>query len=98
MTGEDRPMQRRPRVVIVGAGFGGLSAAKGLARAPVDITVVDRHNYHLFRPLRCRPETSPVRSGGCFAASRTPKSFWPRYRGSISFGARSSPKATASPS
>src|ERR687884_1310922 len=42
---------RRPRVVIVGAGFGGLSAAKALAAAPVDVTVIDRRNYHLFQPL-----------------------------------------------
>lgn len=42
---------RRPRVVIVGAGFGGLSAAKALAKAPVDVTVIDRRNYHLFQPL-----------------------------------------------
>jgi len=42
---------RPPRVVIVGAGFGGLSAAKQLAKAPFDLTVVDRHNYHLFQPL-----------------------------------------------
>jgi NADH:ubiquinone reductase (H+-translocating) len=41
----------RPRVVIVGAGFGGLSAAKALARTPVDVTVIDRRNYHLFQPL-----------------------------------------------
>jgi NADH:ubiquinone reductase (H+-translocating) len=41
----------RPRIVIVGAGFGGLFAAKALARAPADLTVVDRHNYHLFQPL-----------------------------------------------
>ena len=41
----------RPRVVIVGAGFGGLSAAIGLAGAPVDVTVIDRRNYHLFQPL-----------------------------------------------
>lgn len=39
------------RVVVVGAGFGGLFATQGLARAPVEITVVDRHNYHLFQPL-----------------------------------------------
>jgi NADH dehydrogenase len=38
-------------VVIVGAGFGGLAAAQALARAPVQITVVDRTNYHLFQPL-----------------------------------------------
>ncbi|WP_287245662.1 NAD(P)/FAD-dependent oxidoreductase [Mesorhizobium sp.] len=42
---------RRPRVVILGAGFGGLNAALGLRNAPVDITVVDRRNYHLFQPL-----------------------------------------------
>src|SRR5262245_57773574 len=40
-----------PRVVIVGGGFGGLYAARGLARAPVTVTVVDKHNYHLFRPM-----------------------------------------------
>jgi NADH dehydrogenase len=41
----------RPRVVIVGGGFGGLYAARALAGAPVDITVVDRTNHHLFQPL-----------------------------------------------
>ena len=41
----------RPRIVIVGAGFGGLSAAHGLAGAPADVTVIDRRNYHLFQPL-----------------------------------------------
>jgi NADH dehydrogenase len=39
------------RVVIVGAGFGGLSAAKALAGQPFDVTVIDQHNYHLFQPL-----------------------------------------------
>jgi NADH dehydrogenase len=43
--------QTRPRVVIVGAGFGGLSAAKQLAKGPFDVTIVDQHNYHLFQPL-----------------------------------------------
>jgi len=41
----------RPHVVIVGAGFGGLFAAQALARVDADVTVVDRHNYHLFQPL-----------------------------------------------
>lgn len=41
----------RARIVIIGAGFGGLTAAKALAKAPADITVVDRRNYHLFQPL-----------------------------------------------
>ena len=42
---------RRPRVVIIGAGFGGINAAIGLKRADVDVTVIDRRNYHLFQPL-----------------------------------------------
>src|SRR5512135_3467944 len=44
-------MSEVPHVVIVGAGFGGLTAAKELARAPVRVTVLDRTNYHLFQPL-----------------------------------------------
>ena len=41
----------RPHVVIVGAGFGGLTAAKGLAKAAVEVTLIDRENHHLFQPL-----------------------------------------------
>jgi NADH dehydrogenase len=44
-------MATRQRVVILGGGFGGLSAARKLKRAPVDITLIDRCNYHLFQPL-----------------------------------------------
>ena len=40
-----------PHVVIVGGGFGGLYCAQALADQPVTVTVVDRHNYHLFQPL-----------------------------------------------
>ena len=43
--------QHRKKVVIVGAGFGGLFAARGLHNADVDVTVIDQHNYHLFQPL-----------------------------------------------
>lgn len=43
--------ESEPRVVIVGAGFGGLSCAQALARAPVEITLIDRQNHHLFQPL-----------------------------------------------
>jgi NADH dehydrogenase len=42
---------KKPRVVIVGAGFGGLSAARALAHAPVDVLIVDRNNYHTFQAL-----------------------------------------------
>ncbi|MGI9058792.1 MAG: NAD(P)/FAD-dependent oxidoreductase [Ktedonobacteraceae bacterium] len=41
----------QPRVVIVGAGFGGLQAAKSLAKAPVKVTVIDTNNFHLFQPM-----------------------------------------------
>src|SRR5436305_7877065 len=41
----------KPRVVIVGGGFGGLYAARGLADAPVSVTLIDKRNYHLFRPM-----------------------------------------------
>jgi NADH dehydrogenase len=44
-------MQRRRRVVVVGAGFGGLEVAKGLSSAPVDVVVVDANNFHTFQPL-----------------------------------------------
>ncbi|MDB5977217.1 MAG: FAD-dependent oxidoreductase [Nevskia sp.] len=51
MDGTNNSVAVRPRVVIVGAGFGGLSAAMGLARVPVEVTVIDRRNFHLFQPL-----------------------------------------------
>ena len=41
----------RPRVIILGGGFGGLGAARALKRAPVEVTLIDRCNYHLFQPL-----------------------------------------------
>lgn len=63
--------QPRPHVVIVGAGFGGLSAAKALAKADADVTLIDRRNHHLFQPLLYQVATaalspnqvaSPIRS------------------------------------
>src|SRR6201984_2078565 len=42
---------RRNRVVILGGGFAGTNAAMDLAKLPVDVTIVDRRNYHLFQPL-----------------------------------------------
>jgi NADH:ubiquinone reductase (H+-translocating) len=40
-----------PRVVIVGGGFGGLAAARALRNTPVSVTLIDKRNYHLFRPM-----------------------------------------------
>ncbi len=51
MPGNVSPKPDLPHVVIVGCGFGGLYAAKSLAHAPVRVTIIDRHNYHLFRPM-----------------------------------------------
>jgi len=50
----------RPRVVIIGAGFGGLSAALGLRRLDADVTVIDRRNYHLFQPLLYQVATAAL--------------------------------------
>jgi NADH:ubiquinone reductase (H+-translocating) len=50
----------RLRVVIVGAGFGGLAAAKRLANQPVDVTVIDKRNYHLFQPLLYQVATADL--------------------------------------
>jgi NADH dehydrogenase len=52
-----------PRVVIVGAGFGGLAAAKALVRAPVELTIIDRYNYHLFQPLLYQVATASLSPG-----------------------------------
>ena len=47
-----------PRVVVVGAGFGGIACARSLRHAPVSVTLIDRHNYHLFQPLLYQVATS----------------------------------------
>ena len=60
-----------PRVVIVGGGFGGICAARGLARAPVTVTVVDKHNYHLFRPLLYQVATGLLSSDEVAAPIRS---------------------------
>ena len=52
--------QQQPHVVIVGAGFGGLEAAKTLGRAPVAITLLDRQNYHCFQPLLYQVATAAL--------------------------------------
>ena len=56
----DRSTKPKPRVVIVGGGFGGLSTAKGLADAPFDITLIDRNNHHLFQPLLYQVATAAL--------------------------------------
>src|SRR6266542_1162868 len=50
----------RHRVVVVGGGFGGLQAALKLARMPVDVTLIDRRNFHLFQPLAYQVATGAL--------------------------------------
>jgi NADH:ubiquinone reductase (H+-translocating) len=52
-----------PHVVIIGGGFGGLEAARALAGAPVRVTLLDRHNYHLFQPLLYQVATASLSPG-----------------------------------
>jgi NADH dehydrogenase len=52
-----------PRVVIVGGGFGGLNVARALAGADVSVTLLDRHNYHLFQPLLYQVATASLSPG-----------------------------------
>lgn len=55
--------RRRPHVVIVGGGFGGMNAAQKLRRAPVDVTLIDRRNHHLFQPLLYEVATAALSPG-----------------------------------
>jgi NADH dehydrogenase len=60
----------QPHVVIVGGGFAGLYAAKSLGRAPVQVTLVDRRNFHLFQPLLYQVATGSVASGDIASSLR----------------------------
>ena len=53
-------LDKRPHIVIVGAGFGGLAAAKEMVNTAVDITLIDRRNYHLFQPLLYQVATAEL--------------------------------------
>jgi NADH dehydrogenase len=61
--GHTDPKPGRPRVVIVGAGFGGLEAARSLSKHDVDITLIDRRNFHLFQPLLYQVATAALSPG-----------------------------------
>jgi NADH dehydrogenase len=62
---------RTSRVVIVGAGFGGLSAARSLAGAPFDVVLIDRYNYHLFQPLLYQVATAALSPADIASPIRT---------------------------
>src|ERR1700744_5772907 len=56
-------MAPRHRVLILGGGFGGLNAARSLKRAPVEVTLIDRRNFHLFQPLLYQVATGALSPG-----------------------------------
>src|SRR5579863_1838635 len=63
-------MTDKHRVVILGGGFGGLYAAQALKRAPVNVTVLDRRNFHLFQPLLYQVATGSLSPGEIAAPLR----------------------------
>ncbi len=63
-------MASRPKVVIIGAGFGGLTAAREVSRLPVDVTVLDRKNHHTFQPLLYQVATAGLSPGEIAAPIR----------------------------
>ncbi len=81
----ERRIGEAPRVVIVGAGFGGLEAALALRHAPVQVTVIDRNNHYVFQPLLYQVATAylspaditaPIRN--VLRRNRIPRCCWPR--------------------
>ena len=63
-------MAQKHRVVILGGGFGGLAAAQKLKRAPVEVTLIDRRNFHLFQPLLYQVATGSLSPGDIAAPLR----------------------------
>ncbi|PYU12031.1 MAG: FAD-dependent oxidoreductase [Acidobacteria bacterium] len=64
-------MEQKHKVVILGGGFGGLAAAQKLKRAPVDVTLIDRRNFHLFQPLLYQVATGSLSPGEIAAPLRS---------------------------
>src|SRR5271170_6428375 len=63
-------MEEKHRVVILGGGFGGLNAAQKLKRAPIEVTLIDRRNFHLFQPLLYQVATGSLSPGEIAAPLR----------------------------
>src|SRR5580658_8933303 len=70
MSAQEARVSGRWRVIIVGGGFGGLCAAQALKTAPVDVTLIDRRNYHLFQPLLYQVATGSLSPGEVAAPLR----------------------------
>jgi NADH dehydrogenase len=70
MTAENPSKRTRPRIVIIGGGFGGLEAAKALRGAEVDVALIDRRNHHLFQPLLYQVATAALNPSNIAAPIR----------------------------
>ena len=70
----------RHRVVIIGGGFGGMYAAKNLRHAPVEVTLIDRRNFHLFQPLLYQVATGGLSPGDIASPLRSILKSNPRCR------------------
>src|SRR5690242_3996612 len=64
-------MEQKHKIVILGGGFGGLAAAKKLKRAPVETTLIDKRNFHLFQPLLYQVATGSLSPGEIAAPLRS---------------------------
>src|SRR5258707_6994126 len=62
---------KKPRIVIIGAGFGGLNSARQLAHYPVQVTIIDRKNHHTFQPLLYQVATAGLSPGEIAAPIRS---------------------------
>jgi NADH:ubiquinone reductase (H+-translocating) len=69
----------RPKVVVVGGGFGGLAAVRSLGRRDVDVTLVDRNNFHTFQPLLYQVATAGLGSENIAATLRGVFADLPRF-------------------
>jgi NADH dehydrogenase len=72
--------QHRHRVVVIGGGFGGLQVVKHLRRAPVDVTLIDYRNFHLFQPLTYQVATGALSPSDVTYPLRSMFSAWPNVR------------------
>src|SRR5207253_7002485 len=62
--------REKPRVAVIGAGFGGLEASRALAKLPVQVTLIDRKNHHTFQPLLYQVATAGISPGEIAAPIR----------------------------
>ena len=90
------PRPPRPHVIVIGGGFGGVAAARALARAPVDVTLIDRRNHQLFQPLLYQVATGTLDSCNVaepLRASRVPFGSTPMLATRALYAVRSAPRA-----